>query len=233
MAMALEPDYRNRILRLFEEEGFKPDDPQAAFDECDRRVAEKRQIPHSLHFDVTDETNGSRAHLRVLVWRSPEWRRRRLACYRDHQALERAVEADSSFQVPPFLRHSSASLVWDVTRFVPGVNLPWKLDRPNGLHLMLDRVPTMVNIAQDLGRVRLVDIQARKLDRFVQEMGQLSAWSVRWGLMTTDQRTIVMAEARRLVSETVPTLGLRLSHGDFGPNNVLFAYASKALVDRL
>lgn len=229
MPVSVEPRYAEKIEQILEKEELVTDDLKRVLQFNADRQRDGRMVSPSLHFDATEDRPGGRKlHLRVLVWRSADWRERRQACYRHHRKMAELVnDSDLPFQVPPLVKHGSDPLIWDVTEFVPGVNLPWELHKRTTLSRHLHQLPAMVATARALEVLPVTGVSPRNWKLFVSEMGRMAAWAERMTLIDGAARKLIVDEARTLVSRTLPRTGQRLAHGDYGPNNILFAEGHK------
>lgn len=222
MPSALEPDLADRLRAILDAQGLVTDGLPAVLAEIDERLRIGRTPSHSVHLDVHEVGTERRLHFRALVWRSARWRRTREACIEHHRALHGlAMKRSLAFRVPAMVRSGTSPLSWDLTEWVPGVNLPWTLTKRDGLARHHGAVPVLVAIAGDLGGIDLQNVPARHPVGFIRQVGQWSAWAERLGVVEADERIRMVEIARAAVRQGQWVGGSQLAHGDFGPNNVL------------
>lgn len=196
-----------------------------------RRTKTFRYYPVTLHLRCLQSPGRGQVHLRVLVRNSEKWRKVRLEAIQHQLDLQSLTETmNLRFRVPSIIAWGGSPLVWDVSAYEDGFQLPWRNYLTDRLVHHLERAASIVdaNLALQgvvLGRVpqfseSLLHDTFNLLFERGREIGFLSGRAGRriaesWSSWTDSGRR------GRYV----------LTHGDLNPSNILFTNNHIFLLD--
>ncbi len=227
MPIQTESQIVEKIQQILAEQRLETDDLAAIARLIRTSRARKQALPHSLHLNASDK-HGALVHLRILVWKSEEWREYRRDCIDNHRRMYASTQrTERAFRVPRMVRSGEIPLLWDLTEFVDARNLPWSFHGPRRLQEHIRRVEAFFRVSDDMARIRLRSVKPRDWDEFLGDVHKWSAWANRVGILTADATQTIQHVAEEFEIEDLPRSKMALTHGDFSPSNIMFPTRGK------
>lgn len=222
MPVSIAANLEERLVRILDDQRLTSDELTSTLEMIQRKRQQSLPLSHSLHLNVLRGDN--RLHLRVLAFSGKKWKSERLACIRDHTALHRSISRRKvGFRVPRLIEWGETPLLWDLTEYIDGTNLPWRFPGNGRLSHHLDKVEVFARIDSEVGRSRIPDIHERDLHAFARDVERWATWAVRMQIIDRTSAQDARGLVRTFVDTGMERNRIALSHGDYNPSNVMFS----------
>jgi hypothetical protein len=224
MFIKIEAGFQNKIKLILDKQKLKAENLDDIFKRLSHRLRNKEYIPPTVHINCRFTRTNQQHHLRVLIWADSRWRKKRIDCIVHQQRIYNLIKNKNiSFSVPRIILHGKNPLVWELSEYIDGHQLPWKNLTQNNLKEYIKYVDIFVKVNRDLQRLKSKGISRRNWTDFCKHYVSLVREAHEREIIGLTRRKECIKFGRNFLDKEIENNPLVLTHGDYNPINIIFA----------
>lgn len=219
MRKKLEKNIEKKIRDILKRNGFFPENIEILLSKLESRKKKKEFIPPTAHVSCT--RNGKRYHGRFLMWDDPEWRKIRKGCIQTQIKLSK-IKRDTSFRVPNIVSYGFKPIVWDISEFAEGKQIPWDNRSYYKLNDYIKYTDLFLKIIKSIWGLKTKGVKKTNLKEIILKSEKFVLKAFKRSLISEYEKKKYMDFLFSYRKKYLNKNTFVFSHGDYNPKNVIF-----------